>query len=170
MCCKLVAVTELAKPPGVRCRHQRHGKGCMIYARRPPGCRVWNCRWLIEDDTADLRRPDRVHYAIDIMPDYVTLRNNSTGERTAVQVVQIWNDADFPLAYRDPDLMRFIERRSREGIAAIVRFSGTKDAITIFAPAMTHDGEWKEVRSEPDEGRNYDFRNVMAVLAGETPP
>src|SRR5215467_12304608 len=62
---------DFDKPAGARCPHQRHHKGCGVYARRPFSCRVWNCRWLAGDDAADLSRPDRVHYVIDIMPDVI---------------------------------------------------------------------------------------------------
>lgn len=64
-------VPDFDKPAGKRCPHQRHHKGCAIYARRPFGCRFWNCRWLAEDDTAELLRPDRAHYVIDVSPDFV---------------------------------------------------------------------------------------------------
>src|SRR5262245_38646563 len=53
-----VTVEDFHKPAGQRCPHQKHHKGCTIYERRPFGCRFWNCRWLINADTADLARPD----------------------------------------------------------------------------------------------------------------
>jgi hypothetical protein len=132
------------KPAGQRCPHQRHGKGCAIYAKRPLGCRVWNCRWLVNDDADDLRRPDRSHYVIDVMPDFVTLVDNETGVRTNIEVVQIWVDPDFPDAHREPELRDYIERRGENGIAAIIRYSEIR-AITIFPPSMSKDGEWHEV-------------------------
>src|SRR5437879_280323 len=64
-------IPDFDKPAGERCSHQRTGKGCAIYTKRPFGCRFWNCAWLANADTADLRRPDRSHYVVDIAPDYV---------------------------------------------------------------------------------------------------
>lgn len=58
LCCKLLPVQSLGKEAGQRCKHQRHSKGCAVYAqleRVSPECRLWNCRWLVENDTADLR-------------------------------------------------------------------------------------------------------------------
>src|SRR5437660_3422800 len=81
---------DFYKPAGKRCPHQRHGKGCAIYARRPFGCRFWNCRWLVNDDTAELSRPDRSHYVIDVSPDFVTLRHDDSGEPDVVSVIQVW--------------------------------------------------------------------------------
>lgn len=132
------------KAARVRCPHQRHGKGCMIYQERPFSCRVWACRWLTEDDTADLRRPDRSHYVIDVMPDFVTLRNNETGAEQHLQVVQVWIDPDYPDAHRDPALRAYIERLAANGMACQVRF-GPREAITIFAPRLSEDGQWHEV-------------------------
>ena len=54
LCCKLVPTKEINKPANTRCKHQKVGKGCGIYAQRPFSCMVWNCRWLVNDDTADL--------------------------------------------------------------------------------------------------------------------
>jgi hypothetical protein len=69
----LLPVKELGKGAGERCRHQR-GLGCKVYHQLKtvsPSCAMWTCRWLVEDDTSDLSRPDRSHYVIDVMPDYV---------------------------------------------------------------------------------------------------
>jgi hypothetical protein len=137
-------IKNFDKPAGQRCRYQRHGKGCAIYDRRPLGCRVWNCRWLINDDADDLRRPDRSHYVIDIMPDFVTLVDDETGARTNVEVVQIWVDPDFPDTHRNPELRAYIERRGQDGIAAIIRYSEMR-AMTIFPPSMSQDGQWHEI-------------------------
>jgi Fe-S-cluster containining protein len=132
------------KPAGQRCPHQRHRKGCAIYATRPFGCQMWNCRWLVSNDTIDLPRPDRCHYVIDIMPDFVTLVDNDTGVPTNVEVVQIWVDPDYPEAHRAPELRAYIERQGEKGIAAIIRYS-EKRAMTIFPPSMSKDGQWHEV-------------------------
>ncbi len=80
LCCKLLPMPELAKPANKRCKHQRYGKGCAIYARRPDSCRTWSCRWLLGEGTDDLPRPDRSHYVIDPMPDFVRMVNKDSGE------------------------------------------------------------------------------------------
>jgi hypothetical protein len=129
---------EFNKPAGQRCPFQKHGKGCACYARRPMGCRVWNCRWLVNNDTADLRRPDRSHYVIDIMPDYIRVNGEPK------QVVQIWVDPDYPHAHRDPALRAYIERRGAEGIVALVRFN-EYDGLLLVPPNMASDGQWHEL-------------------------
>jgi Putative zinc- or iron-chelating domain len=137
-------VQDFYKPAGERCPHQRHGKGCAVYARRPFGCRMWNCRWLLNDDTADLRRPDRTHYVVDCMPDFVTLSDDTTGEQRNLEVVQIWIDPDYRDAWRrDPALLAFIERRAKEGIAALIRHN-SREATAVFAPPLAADGQWHE--------------------------
>jgi hypothetical protein len=144
LCCKLVPVRELSKGAGQRCQYQKHRKGCSVYhtPRMPPACGLWNCRWLVSDDTADLPRPDRAHYVIDLVPDFVTLQQGDA-QPLNLQVVQIWCDPDFPDAHRDPALRRYIERRAKEGIGALVRYNA-KDALAIFAPALAADGQWHE--------------------------
>jgi hypothetical protein len=80
LCCKLVPVPEIGKLAGQRCKNQRFRKGCALYHTpfKPITSNTWNCRWLVNDDTADLPRPDRSHYVIDINPDYLTLTNGVT--------------------------------------------------------------------------------------------
>lgn len=56
-CCMAVAVAELEKPYFAKCRHQT-ATGCSIYARRPTGCRQYNCAWL-QGMLSDEMRPDK---------------------------------------------------------------------------------------------------------------
>ena len=136
LCCKLTPVVELAKKGGQRCQHQRMGKGCSIYAKRPLPCRAWDCRWLNGDDTQDQRRPDLSHCVIDMLPDYVVLRDDETGGGTEIPVVQIWVDPRHPKAWEADAIMDFIERRGVEGFGAIIRFDET-DATVVFPPALS---------------------------------
>src|SRR3954470_3807379 len=135
LCCKLIPVPPMDKVAGERCRHQRL-TGCAIYARRPLECRVWHCRWVVNDDAADLRRPDRSHYVIDMMPDYVTVSDNATGKQQRVPVVQIWVDPKHRDAHRDPALRRWLERRGEQGIAALVRYTAT-EGFALWPPQMS---------------------------------
>jgi len=144
LCCKLVPVKELGKAAGTRCKHQRTGKGCMVYGSgsMPHSCRLWSCAWLTGSFSG--RRPDRAHYVIDILPDFVELRDNTTGKLTVVPVVQVWCDPGFPDAHRDPDLRAYLETRGRDGVAALVRWSN-REAIGLFPPSMSADGCWHEM-------------------------
>ena len=119
LCCKLLPVKTLAKGAGVRCGHQRAHKGCAVYRRpgMPAECALWVCRWLINDDAAVLRRPDRAHYVIDVVPDFVTLQEDETGKVQHIQVVQVWVDPGFPDAHRDPALRAWLNRRGLHGVA-----------------------------------------------------
>lgn len=152
----------------MRCEHQRFRKGCAIYASRPHSCALWNCRWLVEDDTADLRRPDWSGYVIDIVPDFITIQDDKTGAKHIVQIVQIWIDPRRPLAHRDPALRAYLERRAAEGIAALVRFD-SKDAMVLIAPALSNTGEWIEHTSTQSEGRDHSAAEIVAALAGGAP-
>ncbi len=141
-------MSDFDKPAGERCPHQRHGAGCAVYPRRPFGCRIWNCRWLVSNDTRNLSRPDRTGYVIDIMPDFVTLDPGDGSPRMNLEVVAIWVDQRRPDAWRrDKQLWAYLERRGREGIAALIRFNA-HDGLTIFPPGMSSDGRWNEIRGK----------------------
>lgn len=139
LCCRLTPVRELDKKGGERCKHQRLRKGCAIYDKRPLPCRMWDCRWLNGDDTADQRRPDFSHCVIDMMPDFVTAMDEETKVRENIPVVQIWVDPRHPDAWRAPEIMAYIERRGREGFGAIIRYNQT-DATVVFPPTLTGKG------------------------------
>jgi hypothetical protein len=150
LCCKLLPVAAVQKLAGQRCQHQRHHKGCAVYAKLmqvSPECHYWSCRWLVENDTADLRRPDRSHYVIDLMPDFVTMRNDETGETQNIEVVQIWVDPKHPDAHRDPALRAYLERRGRENIIALVRWDNVR-AMALFPPALSANRQWNEVTTD----------------------
>lgn len=147
LCCKLLPVRELDKGAGQRCQHQSHAKGCTVYQQpaMPLSCRLWSCAWLVQDETADLSRPDRAHYVIDIMPDFITAEDNATGQKTQITVVQVWVDPKYPDAHRDPALRAYLDRRARErGEVALIRYSNT-DGFVLVPPSM-NDGEWLEHR------------------------
>jgi len=150
---------EFDKAAGERCQHQRL-HGCGIYARRPFSCRFWNCRWLVNNDMDGMRRPDRAHYVVDIMPDFVTLQAGDA-EPFNIEVVQIWIDPRHGDAWRkDAALMAYIERRAHEGIAALVR-SDAKQATTVFAPPMASDKQWHEIA-----GRGSGEHRGQALIEG----
>jgi hypothetical protein len=152
-CCKLLPVVALDKGAGVRCQHQRHGKGCTIYARRPHECRLWSCRWLTNaEETHGMRRPDRAHYVIDALPDTVRLTNNETGEQTDLDALQIWIDPAFPETAQDPELRAYMLKMAEQhGMPSLLRWSN-RIATAIFPPPINTAGEWHEVTSECSVG------------------
>jgi hypothetical protein len=141
ICCKLVPVKEIEKPANTKCQYQRQIKGCLVYHdhRMPLSCRVWNCRWLVNNDTNDLARPDRSHYVIDIMPDFVIAVEN--GRQIPIQTVQIWVDPKHPDAHQDPRLRQYLLRRGEEGIVGQIRYN-SDDAIIIIPPNMNIEKKW----------------------------
>lgn len=160
LCCKLVPVRELDKGAGQRCLYQRHGAGCTIYAHRPMSCQLWSCLWYADAPrTADLRRPDRSHYVIDIFPDFVEVTG---GEETIrLDVVVVWVDPKYPDAHRDPALRAMLERQRS---AALIRYSAT-DGFVIFPPELSPTGRWWERRREPGDSTTGEH-TVEEILGG----
>jgi Putative zinc- or iron-chelating domain len=153
------AIEDFDKPAGERCPHQRHGKGCSVYSRRPFGCRMWQCRWLAEDDTAELRRPDRSHYVVDLVPDFV-----KTDEGKTVPVIQIWCDPNYRDAHRDPALRAFLIRRAAEGYCALVRFDAHMDCLFLY-----YDGQqFHEKTSRLTGEQPHTALEKLAALGGMT--
>jgi hypothetical protein len=168
LCCKLVPVKGLGKAAGQRCQHQRHHKGCAVHAklmRVSPECKLWSCRWLVEDDVEGMSRPDRSHYVIDLMPDYVTLRNDEAGEAPMhVQVVQIWVDPDYPDAHKDPALRAFLERRAKNNVIGLVRWDNTR-GMALFPPSLSSNGQWNEKYSDLRRQQEHSLADVIKALS-----
>ena len=172
LCCKLVPVKSLGKTAGRRCRYQKAGKGCTVHARLEtvsPSCRYWNCRWLVNDDTGAMSRPDRAHYVIDIMPDFITIRNDETGEAQHVEAVQVWLDPDYPEAERDPPLLAYLERRSHENKCGLLRWDNAR-GVVVFPPKLSADGQWHFVGSDLTQHEEHSLADVAKALTSAGAP
>lgn len=64
LCCELMAIPELEKPPRARCSNQCSA-GCAIYAARPASCAGFLCLWR-QGWGADADRPDLNGIVIDM--------------------------------------------------------------------------------------------------------
>jgi hypothetical protein len=165
LCCKLVPVRSLGKLAGQRCEHQQHHKGCNIYAKLwgvAPECKLWNCRWLGNDDMDELRRPDRTHYVVDIMPDFVRAADRDGNPTYTIEVAQIWIDPDYPDAHRDPALRAWLERKNLVGL---VRYSN-EGALTIIPPHMMDNGQWLEKESNLRHENPHSWGEIVQALGG----
>ena len=69
MCCKVLAVDELAKPAGQACVHVARSGGCTIYAERPQACRTFECVWLMDPEMPHRFRPDQTKVVLDQDPE-----------------------------------------------------------------------------------------------------
>lgn len=167
LCCKLLPVKEFGKPANARCKHQRHSAGCTIYAARPGSCRTWSCAWRLSGEgTENLSRPDRAHYVIDMMPDYLTLVEDATGDRQTIPCLQIWLDAGYPHAHRDPQLRAYLAHMAQaHGMAALVRSPNDTASVAIFAPAMSADQQWHEMTSREHRQKQHDVADIARVMA-----
>lgn len=145
LCCKLLPVRELNKKGGERCKHQRTGKGCAVYGKRdlPISCHLWSCKWLT-DDTAMISRPDRSHCVIDIMPDFVEVRDDMTGQSISIEAIQLWVDPSYRHAHRDPELRAYLEALTVDRNAIVLVRFGETEALPLIPPHMNTEGRWIE--------------------------
>jgi hypothetical protein len=165
LCCKLMPVPPLGKKAGERCKFLKFHKNCTVYNRpqMPAECAIWNCRWLV-DQAGDTRRPDHAHYVIDVMPDYITLQHNDTGQTQQIAVAQIWVDPSHPNAHRDPALRRWMVEQAEQGIAALIRYN-SHETLTVFAPPFDVNGEWHEIKGGTAE-QQHTLDDMMKALGG----
>lgn len=152
------------KPAGQRCPHQRH-TGCRIYERRPLGCRMWSCLWLV-DPTVALSRPDRSHYVVDIAKDVIDIGDHNTGQTMHLAVMQVWCDPNHPDAWKDPQLIELIEQQGRNGTATLVRYNSA-EGFAVFPHSMTGTG-LKTVKSNmtmPERSANETVALLEKIAA-----
>jgi hypothetical protein len=128
----------------------------------PIECKFWTCRWLTSVDTADLSRPDRAGYVIDVMPDFVSITDKGTGVVQDVQVVQIWCDPKRRDAHKDQALRAYLSRRADEGILALIRYD-VREGFVLFAPQFTGGRGWQEM-TPPMRGEEHTVHDIVSAL------
>jgi len=99
LCCKTIAVEELAKPAGIWCPHALRCKGCAIYDVRPASCRDFYCEWMLSKALGPEWKPDRAKFALMV---------TATGHLAACV------DPGFPSAWRRPPYYQVLGRWARE--------------------------------------------------------
>lgn len=57
MCCKVMGIREIAKPPGQWCTHCTPGQGCGIYETRPSACRTFYCGYRVRSYVPEAWKP-----------------------------------------------------------------------------------------------------------------
>lgn len=163
LCCKLLPVPPLSKGANQKCPHQRAGKGCMIYGRRPHACAVFSCGWLADPEAGDLRRPDRSRYLIDPSPEFIRVQMDGHAE-IRVPAVQVWCDPTRPDAHRDPQLRDYLERKARRSPCVVIIRYGSAEGVVLFPPAVTEDGCWHERDGVVE--KQHSAREIYEVIHG----
>ena len=136
-CCVQMPIEEINKKANVKCNHLK-SNGCGIYKSRPISCRMWSCRWLIDEDTAEIKRPDRAGYIIDTALDTILV----DGE--PVNALQIWVDPVRRDAHLDPSLRKYLNMMGEvHGLPAIVRWA-SDECFFLAAPSLTKSRQWEE--------------------------
>jgi hypothetical protein len=74
LCCKVMAIEELAKPVGSWCTHCKPGRGCLIYADRPAECRSFSCLWLVNDLLDERWKPNKSKLVLTTSEDGIEVR------------------------------------------------------------------------------------------------
>jgi hypothetical protein len=103
LCCKVIAVTDFDKKPGVWCPHCVRGKGCGIYETRPTDCRTFFCEWMVEERLGPEWKPERAKFAL-VM-----------GEGAHLTA---FVDPGFPAAWRETPYLEAFRRLAAEGLRA----------------------------------------------------
>ena len=121
LCCKVYALPELEKPPGVWCRHCAPGKGCKIHDALPEQCRRFNCLWMTDGTMPDEWRPDKAKFVLSVYP--------------ANGFVYGQVDPGSPVAWRKPpyfDGLRAMAKALLEERRHVLMFVG--DEATLILP------------------------------------
>lgn len=152
LCCKLVGVDELAKPPGKWCKDCAPGKeGCKIYETRPKSCRDFLCLW-------------RVRFFEELGPEWypttakLVVSMEASGKRIAVSV-----DPSLPGRWREKPYYSMIKRWAYLGAlvnAQVIVNTGRN--VTVVLPN-------KEVDLGPVEPDHHVVVSKLNVPPGSPP-
>src|SRR3954470_20360454 len=133
LCCKVIAVTDFDKLPGVWCHHCVRGKGYGIYETRPRDCRTFFCEWMLEKGLGPEWKPERAKFAL-VM--------GESGHLTA------FVDPGFPASWRGAPYYSAFKKLAAERVITIR--TGTK--VIVMLPDreidLDHVGPDESVRLE----------------------
>src|SRR5215210_5152113 len=133
LCCKVIAVTDFDKLPGVWCPQCGRGNGCGIYETRPTDCRTFFCEWMVEKGLGPEWKPERAKFAL-VM--------GEGGHLTA------FVDPGFPSAWRKTPYLQMFKKLAAERVITIR--VGAK--VTVVLP----DREIELGHVGPDESVRFD--------------
>lgn len=135
-CCKVVAVTELDKPPGRWCPHCDIGKGCTIYADRPAGCQAFECFWLQSGNFApgqelyvmpDEMRPDRIKVVF--------------GGTQGGHMAMVYVDPATPDQWKDNKLAHAFIEKLRAAFSVVIVCGDQRKLLPAYTPQGQRDLE-----------------------------
>jgi len=159
LCCKVIAVIDFDKKPGVWCTHCIRGKGCGIYETRPTECRTFFCEWMLTKSLGAEWKPERSKFAL-VM--------GEGGHLTA------FVDPGVPAAWRASPYFETFKRWSLEGARAsparIITIRIATRVIVILPDReidVGHVGPDESVQLVPGPGGGIDARKVQRVQASQ---
>jgi hypothetical protein len=166
LCCWVLPTEEIGKGANCRCKHQRAGRGCAIHSHKPMSCSLWNCRWLVNDDTDDQPRPDRSGIVLDIIPDVLRMTFNDAEPQTVPAIVA-WVDPRRRDAYKTEAFKRYVARQT---VPVLVRFSATEGTV-LLPPKLTGRDDIIEHESSLGSDMPTTLAEKAAAIGGllETP-
>jgi len=74
LCCKVMAIEEIAKPAGRWCRQCKPGRGCLVYDARPAECRAFNCLWMVDARFGPHWKPNKSKLVLTTSEDGIEIR------------------------------------------------------------------------------------------------
>jgi hypothetical protein len=153
LCCKLMRVPELEKPPDKWCPNCAIGKGCKIYEVRPPVCRQFLCVYLLDSTMGEYWKPSHSR---------IILSNS------VATVLRVHVDPDRPDVWRREPYYSDLKKWSANALRAssiVALFVG--DNLTVIFPdrdkyvgKLGEDQTLKLVRRPGPRGVEYDVEIV----------
>jgi hypothetical protein len=74
LCCKVMAIEQLAKPVNAWCPQCRPGRGCLIYPERPGECQDFSCLWLVNELLDEQWKPNKSKFVLTTSEDGIEVR------------------------------------------------------------------------------------------------
>jgi hypothetical protein len=74
LCCKVMAIEQLAKPAGSWCPHCNPRRGCLTYATRPAECQTFSCLWLVDNRLDPHWKPSKSRFVLTTSEDGIEIR------------------------------------------------------------------------------------------------
>ena len=141
MCCKVMGVGSLSKPPQKWCDHCAVGTGCSIYETRPMDCREYYCHWLLNPAIGEHWAPKHSRMVL--------------AYRSDRRQLTVYVDVDRPDAWRKApyraDIQRWTVAAAKQNGQVLI--CSQRDVIRVLPDREQRLGDVRDVQLTTDFAR-----------------
>lgn len=120
LCCTLLGIRQLNKPPYQTCEHCKDG--CSIHSIRPAECRDYDCAWLQGIIPIELK-PCNTHVILSDLGEETKKQGHEIADETR-RLFTVHVDPNYPDAYKQGEVKTYLNWLLAQGVELFLARKG----------------------------------------------